>query len=93
MTDSAKRFSYLLGLTDLFRHFIGANEEFKAAMEEAERQNKQKKIKDGEHRRRKTEKEEDDELLQDEDSEGGGTVFRESPACKSGLDVMTATLC
>lgn len=85
LSDSAKRFSYLLGLTDLFKHFIGQNEEFKQAMEEAERQNKTKKgaKAKGEARRRRTEQEEDAELLEDEEETESATVFRESPSCKS----------
>ncbi|KAJ5391372.1 ISWI chromatin-remodeling complex ATPase ISW2 [Penicillium cosmopolitanum] len=91
--DSIRRFRYLLGLTDLFRHFIetNPNPQIKEIMAEIDRQNAEKEAKArkgsarsggaGGDRRRRTEQEEDAELLQDE--RGGGettTVFRESPA-------------
>ncbi|KAJ5976116.1 ISWI chromatin-remodeling complex ATPase ISW2 [Penicillium waksmanii] len=91
--DSIRRFRYLLGLTDLFRHFIetNPNPRIKEIMAEIDRQNAEKEAKArkgsarsggaGGDRRRRTEQEEDAELLQDE--RGGGettTVFRESPA-------------
>lgn len=86
--DSTKRFKYLLGLTDLFRHFIDINAskdpKFKKLVKqidsqiEFEQPNKKKK-----QRRRKTEKEEDAELLEDEehidDDESHLTIITESP--------------
>lgn len=93
--DSIKRFAYLLGQTDLFRHFCDLkaerDPEFAAMLEESEKQlgkgkaSAAKKGKVG-ARGRKTEKEEDDELLaatktaDDDDSEP--FVFTESPACE-----------
>lgn len=84
-SDSAKRYTYLLGLTDLFRHFIGKNEEFKRVIEETD-QKKSKGKKGGDHRRRRTEQEEDEELLQDEKEGGeeGATIFTESPSYIKG---------
>ncbi|CAI7567863.1 unnamed protein product [Penicillium glandicola] len=91
--DSIRRFRYLLGLTDLFRHFIetNPNPEIKGIMAEIDRQNAETEEKArkgskrsggaGSERRRRTEQEEDAELLQDEKQGGDSTtVFRESPA-------------
>ena len=91
-----RRFRYLLGLTDLFRHFIESNPDPKIRdiMVEIDRQNaeaeKGKKAaarKGGAtvDRRRRTEAEEDAELLKDEKDGGSAdTVFRESPAYIQG---------
>lgn len=67
---------------DLFRHFIGNNDEFQKILEEADKK-KSKGKKAGDHRRRRTEQEEDEELLQDERADGqeGSTIFTESPSC------------
>jgi SWI/SNF-related matrix-associated actin-dependent regulator of chromatin subfamily A member 5 len=91
--DSLRRFRYLLGLTDLFRHFIDAspNPKIREIMQEIDRQdqeeeariagNKRKGGADG-GRRRRTEKEEDAELLREGKQEGkqSETIFRESPS-------------
>ncbi|THC96370.1 hypothetical protein EYZ11_004141 [Aspergillus tanneri] len=90
--DSIRRFRYLLGLTDLFRHFIetNPNPRIKEIMSEIDRQNAEDEAKAkkgssrsggaGGDRRRRTEQEEDAELLKDEKSGGQtGTIFRESP--------------
>ncbi|KAG8169173.1 hypothetical protein KVR01_001922 [Diaporthe batatas] len=94
--DSVRRFRYLLGLTDLFRHFIetNPNPKIKGIMEEIDRQNaeEQKAKKGGKRqggagaeRRRRTEAEEDAELLKDEKHGGSAeTVFRESPSFVHG---------
>lgn len=97
--DSIRRFRYLLGLTDLFRHFIetNPNPRIKEIIAEIDRQNeddveKAKKVRGraggaaGE-RRRRTEQEEDAELLKDEKRGGQAeTIFRESPGfIKGGL--------
>lgn len=88
VSDSAKRFKYLIGLTDLFRHFIDAraksDPQFKEMLEEVEAHHEEEKKKSGgggsDHRHRKTEKEEDAELLNDEaGGEDASTVFTESP--------------
>ncbi|KAJ5567567.1 Peptidase aspartic catalytic [Penicillium sp. DV-2018c] len=91
--DSIRRFRYLLGLTDLFRHFIetNPNPRIKEIMAEIDRQNAENEEKArkgskrsggaGGERRRRTEQEEDAELLQDEKHGGETTtIFRESPA-------------
>ncbi|KAI4106132.1 MAG: hypothetical protein LQ339_003129 [Xanthoria mediterranea] len=91
--DSIRRFRYLLGLTDLFRHFIDAspNPRIKEIMAEIDRQNEEQiaKAKKGHARAggaaggrmRRTEQEEDAELLRDEKRGGKAeTVFRDSPA-------------
>lgn len=90
-SDSIRRFRYLLGLTDLFRHFIetNPNPRIKEIIAEIDRQNadeaKAKKKGTsrsggaGSERRRRTEQEEDAELLNDESEEQTGTVFRETP--------------
>ncbi|EON69503.1 hypothetical protein W97_08763 [Coniosporium apollinis CBS 100218] len=95
--DSIRRFRYLLGLTDLFRHFIetNPNPRIKEIMAEIDRQNQEEeeKAKKGHtrkggaagERRRKTEQEEDKELVRDEKRGGeSATVFRDSPAFIKG---------
>ncbi|EXU98804.1 SNF2 family protein [Metarhizium robertsii] len=89
--DTIRRFRYLLGLTDLFRHFIETNPDPKIRdiMAEIDRQNNEAAhSKKGagrqggatSDRRRRTEAEEDAELLKDEKHGGSAeTVFRESP--------------
>ncbi|ETS81070.1 ISWI chromatin-remodeling complex ATPase ISW2 [Pestalotiopsis fici W106-1] len=90
--DSIRRFRYLLGLTDLFRHFIetNPNPRIREIMAEIDRQNDEaeKSKKKGSRqggaatgRVRRTEAEEDAELLKDERHGGSAeTVFRESPS-------------
>ncbi|KAH8671365.1 SNF2 family N-terminal domain-containing protein [Xylariales sp. PMI_506] len=94
--DSIRRFRYLLGLTDLFRHFIetNPNPKIRDIMVEIDRQNeeaeksKKKGVRQGgaaTGRVRRTEAEEDAELLKDERHGGSAeTVFRESPAFIQG---------
>ena len=95
--DSIRRFKYLLGLTDLFRHFIDTNPNprIKEIMVEIDRQNDEEaaKAKKGVNRKggaasahkRKTEQEEDAELLKDEKrGTASQTVFRDSPAFIEG---------
>ncbi|KAL4788181.1 SNF2 family N-terminal domain-containing protein [Aspergillus varians] len=91
--DSIRRFRYLLGLTDLFRHFIetNPNPRIKEIMAEIDKQNAEEESRAkrktssrsggaGSERRRRTEQEEDAELLKDEKSGGQtNTIFRESP--------------
>ncbi|KAJ1326500.1 SMARC subfamily A member 5 [Microdochium nivale] len=91
--DSIRRFRYLLGLTDLFRHFIetNPNPKLREIIQEIDRQNEEttaKQKKKGARqggaatsRARRTEAEEDAELLKDERNGGSAeTVFRESPS-------------
>ncbi|CAZ82572.1 unnamed protein product [Tuber melanosporum] len=81
--DSMKRIRYLLGLTDLFRHFMSNNPDYqrvKAEEEEKSRQQAKNRKGSTDNRRRRTEKEEDEELLQDEIVDGGtAAIFTESP--------------
>ncbi|KAJ9156566.1 Chromatin remodelling complex ATPase chain ISW1 [Pleurostoma richardsiae] len=89
--DTLRRFRYLLGLTDLFRHFIETNPDpkIREIMAEIDRQNAEAAIlKKGKARQggasndriRRTEAEEDAELLKDEKHGGSAeTVFRDSP--------------
>ncbi|PKY59332.1 hypothetical protein RhiirA4_550336 [Rhizophagus irregularis] len=83
--DTARRFQFLLGHSELFSHFIdlkkSKDEGFKELVEETEKLNKSKQNSDGSRRHRKTEKEEDKELLEDveDESEDVPTVFNESP--------------
>jgi len=93
-----RRFKHLLGMTDLFRHFIGSspNPRVQQAMAEIDRQNKEEEATGkkglsrkggaaGGHRRR-TEQEEDAELMREE-KHGGATAenfFWESPAYIKG---------
>ncbi|CAK7565474.1 MAG: chromatin remodeling complex Adenosinetriphosphatase [Sporothrix epigloea] len=93
--DTIRRFRYLLGLTDLFRHFIetNPNPKVREVVEEIDRQNAEakkskKNIRQGgaaTGRQRRTEAEEDAELLKDEKHGGSAeTVFRESPSYIQG---------
>ena len=90
--DTKRRFRYLIGLTDLFRHFIDAsnNPDVRTAIAEIDEENKANaaKAKKGTERaggasvdrRRRTEQEEDAELLRDERRGGEAeTVFQKSP--------------
>ncbi|KAF2874386.1 SNF2 family N-terminal domain-containing protein [Massariosphaeria phaeospora] len=95
--DTIRRFRYLLGLTDLFRHFIDTNPNprIKEILAEIDRQNaddeakaKSSKLRKGgaaAERRRKTEQEEDAELVREEKRGGHNeTVFRDSPSFIQG---------
>ena len=93
LADSLKRFSYLLGQTELFQHFIDIKKEkdpeFKKLLEESQQKNAKGRKKGaagaegGGARRRKTEKEEDEELLGEEDEEDA-FIFDESPTYVKG---------
>jgi SWI/SNF-related matrix-associated actin-dependent regulator of chromatin subfamily A member 5 len=92
--DSIRRFRYLLGLTDLFRHFIetNPNPKIKEIMSKIDAENeaaaaaKTKKAgKAGGQRQRRTEAEEDAELLKDEKAGGPTeTSFTVSPGFIQG---------
>ncbi|KAF1845049.1 uncharacterized protein K460DRAFT_354908 [Cucurbitaria berberidis CBS 394.84] len=95
--DTIRRFRYLLGLTDLFRHFIDTNpnphiKEILAEIDrqdaEEEKKSKASKMRKGgaaAERRRKTEQEEDAELVRNEKHGAHNeTVFRESPGYIQG---------
>lgn len=86
----------MLGLTDLFRHFIETNPDpkIREIMAEIDRQNEDAKGKKGagrqggatSNRQRRTEAEEDAELLKDEKHGGSAEiVFRDSPSFIQGL--------
>lgn len=85
--ETVKKFKYLLGLTDLFQHFIDSKARkdpaFIKVMEKLAEETKPK-ISDASHRRRKTEREEDAELLDDEKATASITEFTESPAYVQG---------
>lgn len=94
--DSIRRFRYLLGLTDLFRHFIDSNPNprLKEILTEIDRQETEDTAKakkaiarkgGATGNKRKTEQEEDAELLRDgKQGAGAQTVFRDSPAFVQG---------
>ena len=87
--DSMKRFSYLLGQTELFQHFVDIKKdrdpEFAQLLEESTQQRKNRGRRGGgDHRRRKTEREEDEELLHEEEEPEEAFVFRESPGYVKG---------
>ena len=92
-----RRFRYLLGLTDLFRHFIATNPnaKFREIVDRIDQEDKDAKTKSKKdlgrkggaagERRRRTEAEEDAELLRDgKHSEENEIVFRESPSFVHG---------
>ncbi|KAG0362278.1 SNF2 family N-terminal domain-containing protein [Gamsiella multidivaricata] len=93
LVDTSNRISYLLGQTELFKHFIDLKKakdpEFAKLLKERGEDVKEKvKAPRGSRIGRKTEKEEDQELLNDEENENDDSsfVFTESPAyIKNGV--------
>ncbi|TFK56316.1 transcription activator snf2l1 [Heliocybe sulcata] len=95
ITDAVKRYSYLLGQTDLFRHFVDmrkARDPQYAALLDAQPKPKgrgRKKAADNSARHRKSEKEEDEEMLKGgalaaEDEDDQPFVFEDSPSFING---------
>jgi SWI/SNF-related matrix-associated actin-dependent regulator of chromatin subfamily A member 5 len=91
--DTVRRFKYLLGLTDLFRHFIDAspNPKIREVLSQIDKENEEEAAKARKvvsrkggaagGNKRKTEQEEDAELLRDEKrGTASQTVFRDSPS-------------
>ncbi|KAJ9603532.1 chromatin remodeling complex Adenosinetriphosphatase [Cladophialophora chaetospira] len=91
--DTVRRFKYLLGLTDLFRHFIDAspNPKIREVLQQIDKENAEEEAKARKvvsrkggaagANKRKTEQEEDAELLRDEKrGTASQTLFRDSPA-------------
>ncbi|KAF9411104.1 hypothetical protein BGZ94_001429 [Podila epigama] len=86
LVDTSNRVSYLLGQTELFKHFIDLKKakdpEFAKMLKERGAESDQKTKTQGPKARqnRKTEKEEDQELLNDEENEDDSSfVFTSSP--------------
>ncbi|KZO91235.1 SNF2 family DNA-dependent ATPase [Calocera viscosa TUFC12733] len=90
VATAMKRYSYLLGQTELFQHFMDAKQARDPDLSnllEPQKKTKGKKTAAPDHRHRKSEKEEDEELLKEnekEDEEDEAIVFESSPPYVTG---------
>lgn len=84
--ETVSKFKYLLGLTNLFQHFIDSRAKNDPVFAEVVQHlhNDTKPVASGSHRRRKTEKEEDAELLKTDKATSDITEFTESPSYVHG---------
>lgn len=82
--EAVQRFRYLLGLSDLFRHFVDLrakrNPAFQQILDEADSANKRGRGRPGRRRRGKDNADEEREMMED----GPITVFSESPSFVNG---------
>lgn len=88
VSETVSKFKYLLGLTNLFQHFIDSRAKtdpaFAEVVHELHKDPKSDSSSNGSHRRRKTEREEDAELLKNDKHTSDITEFTESPSYVHG---------
>ncbi|CCH60588.1 hypothetical protein TBLA_0D00800 [Henningerozyma blattae CBS 6284] len=97
-SDTFKRFKYLLGLTDLFRHFLGVrakqDKNIQKLLKEIDSENVKRSghSKNGSRHNRKSEKEEDAELMAEEEGEGLDELEEEDYVSESPSFIQSGTL-